>query len=222
MRSYLAALTVALLLPASSAAVHAAKTIGFPTSGQFDQVRTISVPRLSFRDVQSISFKGSSIRVDTADPSSYVPVTQIETPDAMYIYTPAAEEAEKIPITEKQPPLLERMNADTKSNLQGATKTGSGVFEGYNCDIYQTTANHGDEVVEIWVSKDPKFPFKLKTIATDKSLNKVTTIILQNISLNVPLDDNLFEIPDNVKIVSAPTNGQGQGEAQNGSGAKSQ
>jgi hypothetical protein len=175
----------------------------FPTSGQFDQVTTIVAPRVKLTYVQSISFKGNNIRVDKTDLNQLIPLTQIETPDTVYLYSSAAGNGEKSPVTRALPPLLVRMDADTKAKLKMATKTGTDTFDGYKCDLYKTTEAGGGIQVEFWVSTDPNFPFTLKTVATDKTLNKVTTVNLENIGLNVNLDDSLFEVPHNIKIVAA-------------------
>jgi hypothetical protein len=188
----------------------AAQASPFSTSGQFDQVTTITAPRVQLKFVQTIRFKDGNIRVDKTDLSQFIPLTQIETVDTFYLYSMLSGTGEKSTIAEKLPPLLERMDSDTKSKLIGATKTGSETYDGYNCDTYSTSEDNGDVRIEFWVSKDPKFPFTLKTVATDKTLSKVTTVNLDNIDLNVELEDSLFEVPANIKL-SAP-----QGSAQSG------
>jgi len=182
----------------------------FPASGQFDQVTTITAPRMQLKFTQSISFKGPNIRVDKTDLAQLIPLTQIETPDTMYLFSSVAGTGEKSPITQKLPPLLERMDSDTKSKLKGASKIGTDSFEGYSCDIYKTSDANGEEQIEFWVSTDQKFPFTLKTVATDKLLGKVTTVDLENISLTANVADKLFLVPSSIKF--APPESQNQGK----------
>jgi outer membrane lipoprotein-sorting protein len=103
------------------------------------------------------------------------------------------------------------MDADTKTKLKGAIKTGSDKYEGYSCDTYTTSDQKGAEQIKFWVSTDPSFPFTLKTVATDKTLNKVTTVDLENIGLNVKLDDSTFEVPKNIKMETTPAVKKGDG-----------
>jgi outer membrane lipoprotein-sorting protein len=177
---------------------------GLPTSGQFDQVNSITVARMSVRTVQSISFKGNYIRVDADDPNEYFPTTQIETPDMVYVYSPLGTAGQKIPIKEKQLPLLERMALDTKTKLAGATKSGTETVDGYACDVYKASAENNQLTLQFWVSTDPSFPFLIKTVENDSMLQKTTTVELQNIVLNNQIDDSLFDIPTNIKF-TVPT-----------------
>jgi len=182
----------------------------FPISGQFDQVTTVTAPRFMLRYVQSVSFKGRNIRVDKTDLRQLIPLTQIETPGTMDLYSTVSGTGEESPIANNLPPLLDRMATDTKSKLSGATMSGKGTFEGYKCDIYKTTTGNGAEQIELWVNEDPKFPFTLKTIATDQALNKVTVVTLENIVLNEKLDDSFFQVPATIKIAppsAAPQSG---------------
>ena|GEM_PF-4110627 len=193
-----------LIISAYALAVpHLAQAAPFATAGQFDQVTTIVAPKMRLQFVQSVKFKDGDIRLDKTDLAQVIPVTQIETPSTIYFYSSVAGTGEKSAVTEKMLPLLERMDSDTKSKLKGASKVGTETFEGYSCDLYKTTDSASREQVEFWVSKDPAFPFTIKTVATDKLLDKVTTVELENIGLNVKLDDSLFQVPASIKIVPA-------------------
>jgi outer membrane lipoprotein-sorting protein len=201
--SLLCVLTAAIAVSALS--IERAQAVGFPTSGQFDQVNTISVPRMSVRIVQSISFKDGNIRLDSDDPNSFIPMTQIQTPDEVFVYCPLGTTGQKQVLTEKQPLLLDKMLADTKAKLLGATKVGTDTVEGYACDTYKMSQNNGQINIEFWVSTDPQFPFLLKTVETDSLLQKTTIVELQNIALNTNPDDSLFEVPAGIKFtVPAP------------------
>jgi hypothetical protein len=198
-----ALLLTVLLVTGLASQVRSEEVVTFPTSGQFDEVTTITAPRLSLRLVDSISFKGSDIRVDKTDPTQFIPLTEIETPDETYVYSTLAGTGEKSAIVHKMPPLLLRMDEDIKNKLLGAVKTGVDTYDGNSCDTYTLTVPSNGEQIEFWVNKDPKFPFAVKTVMTDKARGKVTMVELEKIKLSGVIDDSIFVVPASIKITKA-------------------
>ena len=89
-----------------SLAIIPAARAGEVQSGQFDQVTSISAPRLTMRYVETITFKGTRIRVDRMDPTQFINYTEIEDGLTDWSYVPSQGTAIKSDLKAKGPSLL--------------------------------------------------------------------------------------------------------------------
>jgi len=176
-----------------------------PTSGEFDQVQTITSPRLTVKSVDHVTFKGKRYTMQSVDAQSFEPYTDLADGQSYYHFVPAANEAMRLIINSKQQGALDELKQQTTDKIQGMTKTGSLTYDGYACDSYAKDLGDGAKVTMV-LSTNPEFPFIVKTTLTvpSKSLTQINEIA--NIKLNSPVDDSVFVLPKGTKIVDQPTN----------------
>jgi hypothetical protein len=86
--------------------------------------------------------------------------------------------------------------------VKGATKSGTDTVLGMPCTVYKMPLPGGGGTLEFWVSRDPKFPFVVKNVATSPAQGVVRTMQIQKIELNTKVDDAQFALPPGTKIVA--------------------
>ena len=187
----LVALVAASHAPAAAAAV--------PQSGQFDEISTIVAPRLTVKITKTVTFKGANYRIDM------IPYSRILAGGTLYSYLPDEQTAMRATAPTKEPSLPDQLLAQKEQVVQGATKTGSDTVGGFECDIYAPHMQAGDDsTVHVWVSRDPRFPFIVKTVSVNQKQGVTDTEEITEDRLNTPISDTIFALPKDTKVVDAP------------------
>ena len=181
-----------------------------PTSGTFDEVTTITANHLTVKMVKSVTFKGANYRMDSTM-LDLTPYSRIMDNNTMYSYLPNQQTAMRKVSTEKEVGLPEQLWAQKNAFLQGATKGGLDTVSGFPCDIYSKPQSSSDVSFRVWISRDPRFPFVVKTETIDHKQGVTQIQVVENIKLNTPVSDSVFALPKSTKLVDAPADDQGAG-----------
>lgn len=185
--------------PAASAAL--------PKSGQFDEVSTISASRLTVKITKTVTFKGNNYRIDSRR-IDLIPYSRILDNGTIYSYLPDEQAAMRMPAADQEPSLPDQLLAQKEQVEHDGTRSGADTVDGFACEIYSQPAPSGeDATIRVWVSKDPRFPFIVKTLSIDHKQGVTDTEEIANVKLNAPISDTVFALPKDTKIMDAPTNG---------------
>lgn len=197
---------LSLGLVACSLAAGAAAAL--PTSGQFDEVSTIIGPRVTIKITKTVTFKGNNYRLDSQQPDM-VQYSRIMDNGTIYSYLPDEQTAMRMPAAGEDQSLPSELLAQKDKIVHDGTKSGTDTVSGFPCDIYTAPlpASAG-ATVRIWVSKDPRFPFIVKTQTVQHKDDVTDTEEITNVRLNTPISDAIFALPKDTKVVDAP---QGNG-----------
>jgi hypothetical protein len=203
--SFVALVASSMALASASVWADSAKT------GQFDEVATTITPRITLKTIQQVTFKGTRFRIDGADVSTYVPVEEIEDGDSDYQYIPSRHAALRQPLKSKPSTALDMLRDQTTQKLQGAQKTGEASINGFDCDVYTRDIGGGDKVT-LYLSKDPQFPYVVKTILSMPAEGMTQSNSIENVKLDIPVSDDIFALPKGTKIVQPPADGSAAGD----------
>ena len=215
-RSGIVALGIAGALLLAEGSVLADST---PKSGQFDQVETVTTPLVSLKSTSHVTFKGDEFRIEGTDLSpdhNYALNDTIDDGQSYYLYYPDASTALRAPITEKPESTLDTLRDQTEAKLQGAAKTGETSVNGFDCDVYSQSLPGGSKV-QLYQSKDPRFPYIVKTLLTNPGQGVTRTYEIQNVKLDAAVNDSLFTLPKGTKIVEQPAGAAEPSSAGGGS-----
>ncbi len=136
--------------------------------------------------------KADKVRIETSVLGQQVFV--IFNGSKVYSYTPAQKTAFELPfsgLTQNTPV------PDFKNNPQFEYK-GEESFEGTLCDVYQNSSSGAES--KIWVDKTIDFPVRLQM---NTPQGRIITRI-QNIKKDEPLEDSLFELPQDAVVMQIP------------------
>lgn len=187
-----------------------------PSSGQFDEVSTVSSDLLTVKVTKTITFKGDNFRIDSKR-MNFERYSRIQDGGAEYSYLPDEQTAMRALAKDKPPSLPSQLQSQTSDIVHAGTKSGTETVLGFACDIYsQPSPDGGDTTVKVWVSKDPRFPFVVKTLSVNHKQGVTDTEEVQNVHVNTPISDTAFALPKDTKVVDAPPPG-----ASDNSGAAS-
>ena len=81
-------------------------------------------------------------------------------------------------------------------NLMEAKKIGQEIVDNKDCDIYEYMDLDKKITHRIWVWHEFNFPVKL----TISAYSDILTISYKNIKFHVNIEDNLFEVPEDIKM----------------------
>ncbi|MDP2922394.1 MAG: hypothetical protein Q8O30_01560 [Candidatus Omnitrophota bacterium] len=97
----------------------------------------------------------------------------------------------KIYVTQSFKADADFLKAKMLSNAQGnASNVGQEVIDGRLCDIVEGQV--AGMTVKTWNAKDIDFPLKQEVFGT--------TTYYKDVEVDIPLDDKLFELPENIKV----------------------
>ncbi len=143
--------------------------------------------------------KDGKDRIEASQPGTNMKTITINTGDSFYTYMPQQNMAFKMPADAMDQTPSMKPPKDFKSHLDsvGATKTGTETYDGQKCDIYEYTEPQTNSNIKLWYSVSKSFPLKM-VVSNAYSTN---TIYYKDIEVNTPISDDLFRIPDGVKIM---------------------
>lgn len=155
---------------------------------------------------KTITFKGANYRIDSTR-IDMIPYSRILDDGTLYSYLPGEQTAMKATAPQKEPSLPDQLLAQKQQVIQGATKSGTDTIAGFTCDIYAAHMPAGDDsTVHVWVSRDPRFPFIVKTVSVNQKQGVTDTEQITDVRLNTPISDTAFVLPKDTKVVDAPEN----------------
>ncbi len=198
-------LASAVLLAATLAACAQwpALSATYAHTGTFDQVMTITSPRFTSKQTDHLMFSGARYRLDSTDPDSHGDYSEIYDGQSDYYYAPGLSSALRLPAKGKVPPLTEQMQDRATQELTGARKTGETALNGFDCDVYTNLLPDGSKVT-MYLSKDPQFPFIIKTQLNEVRQGVTQTTVIENVKVGAAVDDSQFTLPQGTKITDAP------------------
>lgn len=177
----------------SCLAVLPAGKTAFAFSAKFDQHVSIGEEEVA---KFGVSVKDKKVRAE----SNFGNITalMIRNDKGAYSYIPAQKTATKIPSQLQQRNVTDDL-PDFKGFLESSNgkKVGTETFAGDPCDIYEFKDPVNKENSKAWLSQTKNFPLKIEI----KTPQGVTKIEFKNIEVGITLDDSLFEIPADVKII---------------------
>jgi hypothetical protein len=196
-------------------AIAASKSV--PASGEFDQIQTITSPRLSIKSVDHVTFKGIRYTMQSVDPQTFVPYEDIADGQSYYHFVPSSSAAMRVAMKDKPEGALDELKDQTTAKIQGLLKAGNAMVDGYSCDIFVKDLGDGAKVT-MFRSTDAQFPYIVKTTLSVPAKELVQTNEIDNVKLGGIVDDSSFILPKGTKIVVQPTD---SGASQSGNGVSS-
>jgi hypothetical protein len=175
-----------------------------PDSGTWTIVSTIVSPHATYKSTDQFTFKGKRFRLETSDPSNYYSFDLIDDGQSYYQYDPIQKAALRQTSTTAPPAPLDTLKQETAEKLNGATKTDSSTAEGFACDVYSAEPLGQGTSVTLYLSKDPRFPYIVKSVLVIPQEGITRTNEITDVQLDLPVGDNEFTLPQNTKIVTAP------------------
>ncbi len=144
----------------------------------------------------TVSVKDKKVRAESN--FGNINALMIRNDKGAFSYIPAQKTATKIPSQLQQRNVTDDL-PDFKGFLESSNgkKVGSETFAGETCDIYEFKDPVNGENSKAWLSQTKNFPLKIE-INTPQG---VTKIEFRNIETGINLDDSLFEVPADVKII---------------------
>ena len=73
------------------------------------------------------------------------------------------------------------------------------VLEGKECDLYTYSDTKRNTITKLWIDKELDFPIKKEVVGSNGKL--YMRIWIYNIRKDMPLDDSLFELPPDAKLM---------------------
>lgn len=162
------------------------------------------------------TFKQSKVREDRTD-LNLEDFSIIQDGANYYKYYPDHHQALHANSPADNSTLPTQMKDQTTQLLKNAVKTGTELLDGFDCDVY--TRNTPDKKVKmkLWVSRDPRFPFIIKSTELDTDQGITKTFEVKNVQLNVAIPDSEFTLPKGTQfeeIAQSPApNTQGGGSS---------
>ena len=115
-----------------------------------------------------------------------------------YSYLPAQKMATKIPASMDRPNLtrdLPRFLDFLQENK--AEKVGAEQLLGYDCDVYKFIEPTIQKEAKAWVWREKSFPVKIEVTAPEG----LTTVELTNIQFDPQIDEAVFQVPTDAKVL---------------------
>jgi len=129
-----------------------------------------------------IFMKGDKSRIELS--TSGMSTVTIISDDNAYMYMPAQNIAMKLSVSKARENIPS--TEDYKNNCESM---GDEQIDGKPCRVYRCIKN--GQSVTMWVSNDFDFPLKI--------ISQGVTTYYKNVNINVPLDDELFMLPQGVQ-----------------------
>lgn len=160
-------------------------------------VKSSSSPAMNMNS--SVWIKDDRLRYETT--ADNIRSVVISRPDGIYSYMPDQNLAIKIPTAEPLNFVFLRSPGNYLNSLSafGAKKQGTETIGPYVCDVYTYNDQNRDWQVKTWVWQEKKIPVKILI----KSPFDTTEIKLDNITVGGRMSDDLFEIPENVRLIDS-------------------
>lgn len=155
--------------------------------------QTTSGPGIEKPQTRAVKIKDNKVRMDMDLPQGRG--MAIIDSDNMYLYNPAEKVAVKLK-TPKSADLGVLSNYASYLKSLNAKIVGSETVGPYDCDIYEFMDPYINVPSKIWLWKAHEFPVKVEI----KTPNGVTTTIMDNVKVGIPIDDSEFVLPAGVDI----------------------
>jgi len=178
-----------------------------PKSGEFDQISTVTMERVTLKTTDHVTFQGDRYRFESVDmDDGYTPYSDIYDGQSIYHFIPSLNTAMRFPLQTKPESTLDSLRDQTAQKIEGTAKTGETTVDGMDCDVYSRDLGSGSKVL-LYLSKDPKFPYIVKTMLTVPAEGITRTNSIENVKLDVPVGADEFTLPTGTKIVERPAAG---------------
>jgi hypothetical protein len=175
-------------------AVSAGFAAGLATSGYLVQEQSARNTGASLSTTTKIYWKNDNMRIETYSVEGVS--IQIKDGPVVYQYIPEMKMAMKVTLPPGPQRSVKKFLETQMSLPSGGKKVGSAVVAGLKCNVFSVPAQKGTS--RVYISSDPRFPFRMKGEANYNSLHQVSETKI--IKLNSSVPDSMFKLPSGTKI----------------------